>query len=298
MGPFAHAVTWVNPACPTMTIKLRSLYIACLVIATSASPALPSPITFETFQNGSAAIDNAALDRTTPYLTNGIGVRFGFDTDNNSSVETNAHIEQTGGSLFGPHAFTRGTSAPPPVGSIDTAAPGFESQLGDFFLRRPGGAAANEFTDFGTFVIEFDPMGNLVTGATGEIWDIDASLNDVNDQEQYRIQAFDGMGNLLGTIDSPLGLHPGIVGSLDGRPFVFSFTDQLAGIERIEITFTGTRAQGIGFAFNNFDTTVQPLSTPVPEPAPLIIWTLLGLIGFGYGWRRRVAEGQPAQATG
>ncbi len=57
--------------------------------------------------------------------------------------------------------------------------------------------------------------------------------------------------------------------ALDGLPWTFSFTGLPAGVDKVRITFVGTKINELGLAFNNF----TPIQT-VPEPSTLVL--LLG----------------------
>ena len=209
-----------------------------ITLATAAlSPAGAQVITFETDPTGAAAVDNATLGLGSAYAVGGLGITFGFDSDGNGTPDTPASFEEIG---------TDGIDGFAACVDRDTASPGFETQLGNYFLRGTPGA------DFRLLVIDY--AGGTVTAASGEIWDIDAVLPLT---EQYRVEAFDALGNLLQTIDSPVGNQDSgcLNTQLDGRPWTFAFSGLTPGIARITIDFIGTKTQGIGLAFNNFNAT-------------------------------------------
>lgn len=124
-------------------------------------------IDFETTPGGGTPIDNARLRLNDSYAVGNVDVSFGFDQDNDGTSETEAVFEQTGPSdpQFGFQGCPVNTTA------NDTADPGFENQLGDFFLRQPVSLQA-----LGTFVVEYSGS-EIVTTASGEIWDIDGPSN-------------------------------------------------------------------------------------------------------------------------
>jgi hypothetical protein len=218
-----------------------------MALATAAlAPAQAQVITFETDPSGAPAVDNASLGLASAYAVGGLGLTFGFDSDGNGTPDTPAVFEAIGND--GVDGFAACVDR-------DMASPGFETQLGNFFLRGTPGA------DFRLLVIDY--AGGTVAAASGEIWDIDASLP-LN--EQYRVAAYDALGNLLGTIDSPVGTQDSgcLNTELDGRPWTFSFSGLTPGIARITIDFIGTKTQGIGLAFNNFNATGEGA---VPESA-------------------------------
>ncbi len=215
----------------------RQTLIALAATLALAAAAGAQVITFETDPTGAPAVDNAPLGLASAYAVGGLGITFGFDGDGDGVPETPAVFEQIGND--GIDGFSACVDR-------DTASPGFEPQLGNFFLRGTPGA------DFRLLVIDY--TGGTVAAASGEIWDIDAVLPLV---EQYRVTAYDALGNLLATIDSPVGNQDSgcLNTQLDGRPWTFAFTGLTPGIARITIDFIGTKTQGIGLAFNNFDAT-------------------------------------------
>ena len=217
-------------------------------------------IDFETLPSGASSIDNTLLGLNDAYSISGVDVTFGFDTDGDGITDTQGVIEKVG------DADSDGGFLNDTLGQSDTAAPGFESQLGDFFYR------TQTFSGFGTFIIDYTSSAP-VTAASGEIWDIDGSTNNT---EQFQIQAFDIGNNLLDTIISPLGNNL----TLDGKPFTFSFSG-LSNIDQIRIEFVGNKTQFIGLAFNNF----SPI-TAIPVPAAL--WLFASAVGL-LGWVKRRA---------
>jgi hypothetical protein len=198
-------------------------------------------IDFETLSDGGKPSDNMSLGLDDAYSVNGVNITMGFDQDGDNSTDTEAVFEQVGDA---DPDFGFGTCS----GILDTADQKFESQLGEFFLRQPisGG-------EFGVFIIDYEGE-TKVTGASGEIWDIDGGSGLT---ERYTISAFDSEGHLLKAITSPQGKPDGenCGSTLDGRPWVFSFEGLEGGIARITIEFTGTKTSNIGLAFNNFNAT-------------------------------------------
>lgn len=214
-----------------------SVVLATALATAALAPARAQVITFETDPAGAPAVDNAILGLASAYVVGPLSITFGFDSDGDGATDTPAVFEQIGND--GIDGFAACIDR-------DTAAPGFGPQLGNFFLRGIPGA------DFRLLVIDY--AGGTVSAASGEIWDIDGSFPLV---EQYRVQAFDTLGNLLATIDSPVGNQDSgcLNTQLDGRPWTFAFSGLTPGIARITIDFIGTKTQGIGLAFNNFDAT-------------------------------------------
>lgn len=232
-------------------------------LALLASPSVSAAvIDFELTPSGVIPTDDMQL--TAPYVQGGLSISFGFDIDPliNPGVDLDAKFEEIG---LGPGETPLtggflGSSGP------DTPDPGFgfPAQLGSWFLRGPVGAS-----DFGLMVITYSG-GPIVTAASGEIWDIDGNPPQGSTPgftEEYTVRAYDSGNNLLATQVSPLGVLDTLdPASLDGQPWVFSFSGLSAGIAQITIDFTGTKTTGIGLAFNNFNPTAA-----IPEPAAWLL---------------------------
>ncbi|GAB4547668.1 MAG: hypothetical protein Tsb0013_07570 [Phycisphaerales bacterium] len=241
-------------------IKLASACV--LVMAAGASAQV---IDFETTPGGMTPVDDMALDRTAMYVSDGVGVSFGFDTDNDGIADTDAVFEQRGGQNGPPDGYVS-TLGP---GNVDTEAPAFAGQLGEFFLRTPNDFSNNN--DPQPFVITYD---TAVAGVSGEIWDIDARTNGTF--EQWRVRGFNAMGDVVATQDSPVGINENLPGTLDSAPWTFALaSDQ--GIARVTIEYIGD-ATGVGLAFDNYN------ATAVPTPAGAAAF---GLLGLGAMRRRR-----------
>jgi hypothetical protein len=221
----------------------RPLFITLALMIAAATRVHAQVITFENDPGGSPSVDDAPLGLASAYAVGGLSITFGFDSNGDGVTDAPAYFE---------HIGTDGVDGFAACIDRDTAAPGFAAQLGDFFLRGYPGA------DFRLMVIDY--TGGTVAAASGEIWDIDAVNTST---EQYRVEAYDSLGNLLATIDSPVGNQDSgcLNTQLDGRPWTFAFTGLTSGIARITIDFIGTKTNGIGLAFNNFNATGED---PVP----------------------------------
>jgi hypothetical protein len=243
-----------------MTANPRLLAAALALAACLGSPSDSAAqlIDFETTPSGATPTDDGVLSSLTPYSIAGVQVSFGFDTDSNDAVDSDAVFELAG-TFSGetPNAGFGGSSG------IDTPDPGFGPQLGNWFLRSSIGGS-----DFGQFIIQYT-SSFPVTAASGEIWDIDGIPGNgggAGFTEEYTVRAYDASNNLLATQVSPLGVLDSATAPLDGQPWTFIFTGLSVGIDRIIVDFTGTKTTGIGLAFNNF----SPVSA-VPEPAGLAL---------------------------
>jgi len=230
---------------------LKTLYSSIfLLVALNTEAGL---IDFETTASGGLPTDNSTIEFSDAFMADAVTVRFGFDSNADGILDTKAVFEEVGNIDSGGDTGFWGFGA-----DKDTAAPGFTSLLGDFFLRQ-----SEPYQPFGTFVILYDAI-NPVTEASGEIWDIDGGRN----TERFLVKAFDGE-NLLDSIESPLGID----NTLDGKPWTFGFSD-LTDITKIEITFTGSKTKGIGLAFNNFSP-IEDISPVVSVSEPSTISLLL-----------------------
>lgn len=222
------------------------LTLCCL----SAAGVKADIIDFETLPSGVPSDD---LLINTQYLVD-FGVTFGLDTDGDGFADAGQYPIMEAQGADGTDGFNNDT-----LGLRDTAAPGFESDLGQFFLR--GSAPV---PPIGLVVLYENP----VSGANGDIWDIDGTGS--QDSEQWLVQ---GMGqnyidhgdlsDVVATDLSPMGTDL----SLDGKPWTFSLSSSSPVIYAIRITFVGTKTSGIGLAFDRFSPSLDD-----PTPAKLTSW--------------------------
>lgn len=161
---------------------------------------------------------------------------------------------------------------------LSTAANG----LGTWFLRTEGSLGSRGPSS----VFLAITYSASVTEASGQIWDIDGLGPDAS--EQWLVKAFDNSGTAVASVTSPLGDTPSGTGSLNGLPWTFKLTAGTS-FNRIEFIFKGTKTEGIGLAFDNFNTTSSGEFTAVPEPATVWLFAL-GLIclALGFASRRHV----------
>ena len=239
----------------SMKILTNVICSIFLLVALNTNAGL---IDFEKTALGGLPNDNSTIELSDSFMADSVTVRFGFDSNSDGILDTKAVFEEVGNvDNDGDTGFWGFGSAK------DTAAPDFTSQLGNFFLRQ-----SDPYQPFGTFVILYEAI-NPITEASGEIWDIDGGKN----TERFLVKAFDGQ-TLLDSIESPLGIN----NTLDGKPWVFGFSD-LTDITKIEITFTGSKKKGIGLAFNNFSP-IENISSVVnvPEPSTISLFLVCAII--------------------
>jgi hypothetical protein len=105
---------------------LKNTYWCILFLVTVTAQA--GVIDFETTASGGVPTDNGTIEFSDAFMADAVTVRFGFDSNSDGTLDTKAVFEEVGNSDtsgdtgfwgFGPDK--------------DTAAPGFTSQLGDFF---------------------------------------------------------------------------------------------------------------------------------------------------------------------
>lgn len=195
-----------------------------------------------------------------------------------------AYLEQIGETSDQENGFGTGG------GVLDKDLSTSGNGLGTWFLRTKGSLGSRGPGSV-FLAITYDTS---VTQASGQIWDIDG-LNKKTASEQWLVKAFDDKGTLDTSDDvfvtddlSPLGYAPSGTGSLNGLPWTFKLTAGTS-FNRIEFIFKGTKDEGIGLAFDNFNTTSSGEFTAVPEPATVWLFAL-GMIclALGFASRRHV----------
>jgi hypothetical protein len=171
-----------------------------------------------------------------------------------------------------------------PAGTRDTERPDAAGGLGEYFLRQTLtlGSQQNFNADDPIFSIQYlaTPTGHI----SGEIWDIDG--NNSQGTEKWVVSAFDASNNLLNSVTSPVGTTTNNGDNpFQAGPWTFAFDPAAlsGGIDRLDFLFHGTKTEGIGVAFDNFQTGVAPV--PVPAALPLLV-SGLGALGF-FARRRR-----------
>jgi hypothetical protein len=265
-------------------------------------------ITFEPDANGclpdgSLATDNMIISNQ--FLRS--GVIFGIDDDRDGVADTNtfAYLEAAGDdedNSFGA-AVESGSGF---IGEADYANDGTENQLGQYFLR-----SANTFSETNTHALLVS-YAYPVQKASGEIWDIDAEVGNsdpaLNGYEQWQIEALDQDNQVLTNLLSPEGIYSWEPESLDGLPWEFEVCTPTKNISALRISFTGTKENLVGIAFNNFSPSEGLGSTNVIgvayiQQAVEVFWqTQLGKTyqlqwteGLGGQWHNL---GEPVMGTG
>ena len=159
--------------------------------------------------------------------------------------------------------------------TFDEARPGFEDELGGWFLRTKSPIDANP----GSLLMTM--TNGPVDFVTGQIWDIDGDLAEsagvAFGTEQWRVVALDSDGFVIDSIDSPVGDSPDPdVNPYESAPWTWAFDRAQSDIFAVRIDFIGTREAGAGLGFDNFST--------IPAPG---VASLLGLGALMTAKRRR-----------
>jgi hypothetical protein len=183
-------------------------------------------------------------------ITGGGTVQFFFDRDGDNELTAGddpgifERINQDGNDGF----VNTG------LGTNDVAAPGFAAQLGQWFLRgvTPGAVPPPFIVDYNT--------AQTITALSGEIWDIDGNAS--AGTEQWLVEVLDSSNSVLATLNSPLGTDL----TMDSMPWTFAFTGLPTDVDKVRVTFTGTKTFGVGLAFNNFSPTIA-----LPEPSAIAL---------------------------
>lgn len=260
-----------------MMLRCAGIALTLSLLATSARASL---ITFETTPTGATPVDNAVL--VTPYTVTGGTVHFFFDTNGNNTfeagVDVNPQFEARGDSDGDPQGFASNK-----MGGFDNPAGG---NLGNWFLRQPDGIGVLP----GPFIIDYD-VTQTINALSGEIWDIDATPSFT---EQWRVDVLDSGGIVVATELSPLGILQSDPASLDSLPWAFSFTGLAAlssDVDKVRLTFVGTKTDGIGLSFNNFNAFEAAPTTAAPEPGSAVLFGLgLGALAMSARSRTRSAR--------
>lgn len=241
------------------------------LLSLAGALALPAQdlISFEPDANGYLPDGTLASDelRITTQFKAQYGVTFGTDNNGDLSLDPGSYavLEKAGKADSGWGFISTNAST-----NQDSAAAGYEDQLGDWFLKSRGNSGAN------TFLITYD---NPVTAASAELWDIDQRSN--GNYEQWAVKAYDNDGTLLATIESPAGIRHNQEGSLDSKPWVWSFDfSGQSGAEISAITMENIGLTNGPVGFNNFAASSPSLdveSTPATMANPEVSFSVLAL---------------------
>ncbi len=230
-------------------------------------------IDFEQTPAGALPVDNSSL--SAPYVFEDLSVQFFFDVNGNTVYDSEIDelpVFERAGSSDSVRGFL-GSSG------NDTPDTGFESHLGDYFLRQSPG---NKFGNLpAPLIVDYDTFLSI-SALSGEIWDIDG--NGGTGTEQWLIEVLDGSGNVLASTKSPLGELGSYTAELDARPWTFNFTELPSGVDKVRLSFIGGKTYGIGLAFNNFrPTTTSTAQTTCYLPSDYYPAAASGLSYVDFG---------------
>jgi hypothetical protein len=262
-------VTVIHQCCVVSRAALIVLVLAVCAIAANCPAGI---INFETTPDGATPVDNAPL--TEPYTLDGDGsVRLFFDVNGNYRYDPGTDklslFEAAGADSYNGFVSSHGAG-----GSNDCPRAGYESQLGNFFLRQP--SAIGDVP--ASFLILYDSPGRF-SQFSGEIWDIDGAYGQY---EQWQVDVLNMSGDVLASQTSPSWLDTSEE-SLDSLPWTFAFTALGTDAAIIRLKYIGTK-QGVGLAFNNFSPTYV---APEPSTFALLALATVGLLACA--WRRQRA---------
>jgi len=165
---------------------------------------------------------------------------------------------------------------------------GFTSAAGDDVPLAGEPAGGVMISDIGDINSSTDPVGPspfnpIVVNWNGlAVEDLTFRVVDIDGNHEFRGSVYDAVegGALLGN----LVIDAGDSGTGDGIATLIDFS-ALTGIRRLEFEVENVGAGNSGFAADNFSFTAIP--DIIPEPATLVVWSLLAGLGIGVGWRRR-----------
>ncbi|HUG62593.1 MAG TPA: hypothetical protein VMP03_12150 [Methylomirabilota bacterium] len=209
----------------------------------------PNPMTGR-FPDGSMPVDEMPIGDQ--FLLSH-GIRFGIDVDGDGSADGPLPLLERRGENP-PDAFFNGLTR-----LFDSAMPGYEDQLGEWFLK------ADLKDGSQSLIIAYEAP---VEAASGQIWDIDGAP--IHGYEQWRVEALDRAGAVIDSVDSPVGDTL----ELDGRPWDFTVRSPSGHrLAAVRIRFIGRkRASTIGLAFDRY-TPFQSAFHPGLTPPPSVIST-------------------------
>lgn len=246
-----------------MNLHLKT---SALILLATALPAVSQTTTLIDFEpdakgflpDGSLAEDKLKLNTQFSSL----GINFGVDKDNDLQIDKNSYLYlEAVGASDGHKAYKSENGSE----KEDTAAAGFESQLGDWFIQTKDNGKD-------TWLVTFD---NPQSAASGEIWDIDAKDDKGKKYEQWSVTAYDANGNVIATLESPTGIHDEDPTSLDSKPWTWSFDQAGAeGISIVALTNIGTHKGDAGFD------NISGTSMGSPEASFSILAATFGLLGL------------------
>ncbi|MFI4897355.1 MAG: hypothetical protein ACIARR_05980 [Phycisphaerales bacterium JB059] len=250
--------------------------VACLGAVSSVSADIGPVLGFEADQLGAAGVSAVNNEAITDQFAGLYGVEFSIvDPFTMNTMDALPLLTQVGANFDGTYPNHDDGFLSQINDTFDEARPGFEDELGGWFLRTKSPIDANPGSLLMTMT---DGPVNYVTG---QIWDIDGDLAEAAGvavgTEQWRVVALDSDGFEIDAIVSPIGDSPDPdVNPYESAPWNWAFDHAENDIFAVRIDFIGTREAGAGLGFDNFST--------VPTPG---VASLLGLGALMTAKRRR-----------
>ncbi len=200
------------------------------------------------------------------------GLSFGIDADMNGIRDAGVMpmLSQVGTQSSADYSVINDAYWSQGNGDFDTARPGFEDQLGGWFLR----TKTTVEPEPGPLLVSYNVP---VYMASGEIWDIDGLPDDSSiyfGTERFLVEALDEHGATIDSILSPLGDSDDPATSLDSAPWTWTFDHQTDDIHGVRISFVGERELGAGYGHDNFS-----WASTIPAPSTLAPMAALALAG-------------------
>ena len=277
-------------------------------------------IDFETDKDGATPIDDTPITAITPepyaFTYRDLTITFEANYEDDSYGASNLAFEDYGYSATNSSATTESKSgynfvtsnaSGYPDSSIfsgpDSIATGYESQAGDFFMR--SGAPMN--------IIRIANSSNdPVSGASGQIWDIDNDFGGASVEEAYNVYAYSISGSDYTLLAKQLSSAVDAGTKGDSKPWSWSFSGLTAGIDAIVVYQAGkpytsaaptSGMTGTGFWNDDYDVggyteggsgtnymiNFDNLSfTVTPEPNSLLAFS--GVVSLAFLRRRRRSQ--------
>lgn len=303
-------------------------FVATFLIAVSSFLLVPGKvradytytINFETTNTNTTPTDDAVIAaQSYAYTYQDLTITFEGNYEDNNVGHSSLAFEDygysatdssaTSESKSGYNVATSAQSGYPDSSSFssgpDSIASGYESQAGDFFMR--SAAPMNIIR------IANSASGSPVSGASGEIWDIDGDFGGAGVSEAYNVYAYSISGSDYTLLAKQLSSN----GGGDSTPWSWSFSGLTDGIDAIAVyqagrnftsnapstgwsTGNGVGMTGSGFWNDDVGTYTQnPLSgdanyavnfdnlsfTVTPEPSSLLAFS--GVVSLAFLRRRR-----------
>lgn len=226
-------------------VNLESITINLTCLASKCTDCVGRPggsvIDFETLPNGETPIDNSEL--VDAYDDGETKITFGFDLDDDLTIDLNARLESRleSGNKF---AYTHSNGGQSKR-DLDRTE---DQEGGNWLLRAPRSEEIPQGKSFNlyngdTFLVVYD--GKLNNSVSGQLWDLD-------NEEQYKVEAIDESGQVIKTFTTPVIPDGEGPKTYSGLPTTFFFNAVPRPIKTLRFSGFKPRGGNGGFAFDNF----------------------------------------------